>query len=177
MKIATPIGLNATKKNLDDHDISDELVKFKQIVLGVKYLHDKDIAHLSAANILQGKDLQWKIADFGISSHFGRLTNGRDYAAQHRTKKSLSHNRISECDRGETLKQFDMRQLAWVLVDLLARSSGYNEEKFYKEFEADYLPIAKIAKSLLSKEDPASRPSATELLSSKLFSNNLRTGT
>ena len=55
----------------------DAAMIIKQVLSGIAYCHDKDVAHrdLKPENILISKSKQIKIIDFGLSTRFYTLDN------------------------------------------------------------------------------------------------------
>uniref|UniRef100_A0A3Q2FF63 Eukaryotic translation initiation factor 2-alpha kinase 3-like n=1 Tax=Cyprinodon variegatus TaxID=28743 RepID=A0A3Q2FF63_CYPVA len=135
------------KEVQDSQRGAESLPIAKQIVTGVKYIHDNNLIHrdLKPENIMFGKDGKVKIGDFGLvtvdkSEDVMERTQGRgtkSYMAPEQKSKSYDH-------------KVDIFALGLIFFELLWKFSTFHEKKKV------------IIKSLLSKS-PKDRPEASEL--------------
>uniref|UniRef100_A0A3Q2FF53 Eukaryotic translation initiation factor 2-alpha kinase 3-like n=1 Tax=Cyprinodon variegatus TaxID=28743 RepID=A0A3Q2FF53_CYPVA len=134
------------KEVQDSQRGAESLPIAKQIVTGVKYIHDNNLIHrdLKPENIMFGKDGKVKIGDFGLvtvdkSEDVMERTQGRG------TKSYMAPEQSKSYDH-----KVDIFALGLIFFELLWKFSTFHEKKKV------------IIKSLLSKS-PKDRPEASEL--------------
>ncbi|XP_021939343.1 serine/threonine-protein kinase Nek8-like isoform X2 [Zootermopsis nevadensis] len=165
--------LSRRARRLDEREI---IMLFRQIVAAIRYMHDHNILHrdLKTANVFLNKDNTIKVGDFGIS----KIMTTR---AQAQTVLGTPYYISPEMCEG---KQYDQKSDIWALGCIL-----YEMACLQKTFEGSNLPalVNKIMKGHfqpvpggyspgfrqlihdLLQRDPAFRPTAAEILDSRLL--------
>ncbi|KAJ9591396.1 hypothetical protein L9F63_002002, partial [Diploptera punctata] len=168
--------LSHRARRLDEREI---LMLFRQIVAAIRYMHDHNILHrdLKTANVFLNKDNTIKVGDFGISKMM--TTRG-----QAQTVLGTPYYISPEMCEG---KQYDQKSDIWALGCIL-----YEMACLQKTFEGSNLPallhvftihvskghfqpvpggyspgFRQLIHDLLQR-DPVFRPTAAEILDSKL---------
>ncbi|XP_061175578.1 uncharacterized protein LOC133184504 [Saccostrea echinata] len=179
MQMSLYDALHVDRGDLDDFTDEDRLVMIQQTLLGLKYLHDKNIAHcdIKSGNILIDHDgekfIVAKLSDFGLSM------------MSHEPAKNAGTPRYSspEILRGESLnlnqmKMSDMYSYGLVVFEIICEKEPFANLSFeqlhiqvgkkglYPQFPEGIHPDVHLAAQLLACWDrnPTNRPTARSFL-------------
>ena len=122
------IDKNKKKNELIEEDILYNIIK--QICLGIKEIHDKNIIHrdIKPENIFMNDNKDIKIGDFGISKYFGP---NKDYLVTLKKAGSVFYTAPEIITNGIYNEKADMFSLGCVIYELFHLSVYYND-KLYK---------------------------------------------
>jgi hypothetical protein len=129
-----------------DESIDKRISYFKQIVEGIKYLHDNDIIHrdIKPSNILFVDDTV-KICDFGLARNVNSATNLINGSSEVGT----SFYRAPEIDSHNYNNKIDVYSLGIILIELLLQYCKTQAERMMhmkeileniKENKIEYIP-------------------------------------
>ena len=122
------IDKNKKKNELIEEDILYNIIK--QICLGIKEIHDKNIIHrdIKPENIFMNDNKDIKIGDFGISKYFGP---NKDYLVTLKKAGTTFYTAPEIITNGIYNEKADMFSLGCVIYELFHLSVYYND-KFCK---------------------------------------------
>ncbi|XP_075059783.1 interferon-induced, double-stranded RNA-activated protein kinase-like [Mixophyes fleayi] len=154
-------------------DKNTSLEIFRQILEGVKYMHDQQFIHrdLKPANILFTKDFIVKIGDFGLVT---QMTGEHETQALQRTQGTGTPPYMAPEQKEDMYEnEVDIFALGLILVELLwIFGTGHERATEWKklrkgelprQFEEKY-PIEEYEIKKILSTDPKKRPSAAELI-------------
>lgn len=112
----------------EDESIEKRIYYFKQIVEGIKYLHDNDIIHrdIKPSNILFIDDTI-KICDFGLARNVNNSTNIIGGSSEVGT----SYYRAPEIDSHNYNNKIDVYSLGIIFIELLLKYCKTQAEKMF----------------------------------------------
>jgi hypothetical protein len=112
----------------EDESIEKRIYYFKQIVEGIKYLHDNDIIHrdIKPSNILFIDDII-KICDFGLAKNVNNSTNVIGGSSEVGT----SYYRAPEIDSHNYNNKIDVYSLGIIFIELLLKYCKTQAEKMF----------------------------------------------
>ena len=121
------IDKNKKKKELIEEDILYNIIK--QICLGIKEIHDKNIIHrdIKPENIFMNDNKDIKIGDFGISKYFGP---NKDYLVTLKKAGSTFYTAPEIITNGIYNEKADMFSLGCVIYELFHLRVYYNDKLF-----------------------------------------------
>ncbi|CDW90758.1 protein kinase domain containing protein [Stylonychia lemnae] len=172
--------IHQVMKYIDGKEILDQITEigaysekealtiFKQVMAGIKYLHENGICHrdIKPSNILVTKEQQVYIADFNVA----RQKNGEIFRMMTKTG-TLAHNIWSAGTVLYTLlsgqQAFDHENVSRLISKITLADFSFRDQVWLK--------ISEQAKDLLNKMftiDPSERPSAEQVLQHPWFSMN-----
>ena len=119
------IDKNKKKNELIEEDILYNIIK--QICLGIKEIHDKNIIHrdIKPENIFMNDNKDIKIGDFGISKYFGP---NKDYLVTLKKAGSVFYTAPEIITNGIYNEKADMFSLGCVIYELFHLSVYYNDK-------------------------------------------------
>ena len=119
------IDKNKKKNELIEEDILYNIIK--QICLGIKEIHDKNIIHrdIKPENIFMNDNKDIKIGDFGISKYFGP---NKDYTVTLKKAGSVFYTAPEITTNGIYNEKADMFSLGCVIYELFHLSVYYNDK-------------------------------------------------
>ena len=123
------ININIKNPEYIDEDILSKIIK--QICLGLKEIHNKNIIHrdLRPENIFMNKNMEIKIGDFGISKQFDP---NKEYAITKNKKGKYEYMSPEILTKGIYNKKSDMYSLGCIIYELFHLSKYFIDKQYYE---------------------------------------------
>ena len=148
------INKNKEKNTLIEENVLYKIIK--QICLGIKEIHEKNIIHrdIKPENIFMNEKLEIKIGDFGISKNFG---SNEDYTLTNTKAGSIGYIAPEILTQGICNIKSDMYSLGCILYELFNLRNYFNDNTYHqiKKIDSDIYNYRwqSIINSLLEIDD------------------------
>jgi len=127
------------KEHINNNELIDEDILsniIKQICLGLKEIHNKNIIHrcLKPEDIFMNKNMEIKIGDFGISKQFDP---NKEYAITKNKAGAIFYMSPEIITKGIYNKKSDMYSLGCIIYELFTLSKYYIDKFMYEIKQID----------------------------------------